>query len=232
MNQILRRFSKFRLAHDIAFYGAVENIFEICAAKAQAPAVFFVPALRLFPFSDARARGQDRAALPESVPACSGAQNCVRRERISLPVMNSVSSSSGSVRFRFAGSSKIRVLRFLRDQPEKKRRPAGRRCPWQGSCPAAFCLRTHPPRPPGRPQMAFHMFSGIVRIPGALPHAPGPKEHAQASCLLLRIHNAESQCLAQLRIYVPSVCEEKGPLLDMTRVDVDDILCGRSCPVL
>ena len=144
MNQILRRFSKFRLVHDTAFHGAVESIFEICAAKAQAPAVFFVPAPRLFPFSDAGARGQDRAALPESVPACSGAQNCVRRERISLPVMNSVSSSSGSVRFRFAGSSKIRVLRFLRDQPEKKRRPAGRRCPWQGSCPAAFCLRAHP----------------------------------------------------------------------------------------
>ena len=118
MNQILRRFSKFQLAHDTAFYGVVESNFEICAAKAQAPAVFFVPALRLFPFSDAGARGQDRAALPESVPACSGAQNCVRRERISLPVMNAI-SSSGSVRFRFAGSSKIRVMRFLRDQPEE-----------------------------------------------------------------------------------------------------------------
>ena len=103
----------------------------------------------LFRRTELRAQGahlppcHDRAALPESVPACSDAQNCVRRERISLPVMNAV-SSSGSVRFRFAGSSKIRVLRFLRDQPEKKRRPAGRRCPWQGSCPAAFYLRAHP----------------------------------------------------------------------------------------
>jgi hypothetical protein len=35
-------------------------------------------------------------------------------------------------------------------------------------------------------------------------------------------HNAESQYLAQLRIYVHSVREEKGPLLDMTCVDVDD----------
>ena len=54
----MRRFSKFQLAHDTAFYGVVESNFEICAAKAQAPAVFFVPALRLFPFSDAGARGR------------------------------------------------------------------------------------------------------------------------------------------------------------------------------
>ena len=114
----------------------------------------------------------------------------------------------------------------------KKAPPCGQTLSLAGILSCCVLSSRTPPRPPGRPQMAFHMFSGIVRIPGALPHAPVPKEHAQASCLLLRIHNAESQYLAQLRIYVPSVCEEKGPLLDMTLVDVDDILCGRSCPVL
>ena len=89
------------------------------------------------------ARGQDRAALPESVPACSGAQNCVRRERISLPVMNAI-SSSGSVRFRFAGSSKIRVMRFHRDQPEKKAPPCGQTLSLAGILSCCVLSSRHP----------------------------------------------------------------------------------------